>query len=563
MAVDTPWPLAELGYGFDPSIRVWRPTAQRPDFAYSDGDATEARLLSIVQAAEDRSVLSPTLRASITDWPSLYHFSPLRANLLRPLQAQLAGRRILEIGAGCGALTRFMGESGAQVLALEGSPQRAAIVAARCADLAQVTVVADTLQHLPAALRFDQVTLIGVLEYARLFFPADADTDPVDAMLARAAQYLNPQGLLLVAIENQLGLKYFAGYSEDHLGIPLYGIEDLYASDGVVTFGRAELQARLDRAGLTTQQWLYPFPDYKLPRTLLTERAVQCRDDVDLSPLLSMAVAADPQRPSRVLFALEQAWRVVYRNRLAGELANSFLVVATGGAEPQAISPDVLAYHYSVDRRPQFAKQLRIESHPDGCRVINQALSPHRSHEHLPVSLHWDTVPFQVGELWLLRLVRMVNQPGWDAAMLAAWLQPWLQQLLHDAGLDRRAVTLLTRLDGQFIDAVPQNLLMTETGGCFIDLEWRLRDGIEFGHVLYRAVVLSLLAVSSMAAPAVGQPTRLLAVFKCCAQQLGWTVANVHCQRFHACEKQFQYWATGQSWCDFVDIADALLPIRT
>ena len=44
--------------------------------------------------------------------------------------------------------------------------------------------------------------------------------------------------------------------------MPMYGIEDHYDADGIVTFGRDELAARLATAGLTCQQWWYPFPDY-------------------------------------------------------------------------------------------------------------------------------------------------------------------------------------------------------------------------------------------------------------------------------------------------------------
>src|SRR5690606_8430594 len=151
------------GYVRDAVSGCWLPVTDRPGFSYTDGDALEAGLLARVQATADRSVLSPELSAAVTDWPSRYHFSPRRANLLRPFTHWLKGRSVLEIGAGCGALTRFLGESGARVLALEGSPRRAAVAAARCADLDHVTVVGDSLQQFQPGVRFDVVTLIGVL----------------------------------------------------------------------------------------------------------------------------------------------------------------------------------------------------------------------------------------------------------------------------------------------------------------------------------------------------------------------------------------------------------------
>ena len=81
--------------------------------------------------------LESELAAAIRDWPSQYHLDAARANLLRPI-APASGATVLEIGAGCGAITRFLGETGATVLALEGSLARARIAASRCRDLDNV-----------------------------------------------------------------------------------------------------------------------------------------------------------------------------------------------------------------------------------------------------------------------------------------------------------------------------------------------------------------------------------------------------------------------------------------
>jgi hypothetical protein len=98
-------------------------------FAYSDGQAVEERLLRVLTEAADLSTMSRELITKITDWPSEYHLSPQRHNLLRHLD-RLDGARVLELGAGCGAVTRFLGERGAYVSAVEGSLIRARCVAA-------------------------------------------------------------------------------------------------------------------------------------------------------------------------------------------------------------------------------------------------------------------------------------------------------------------------------------------------------------------------------------------------------------------------------------------------
>lgn len=547
------------GYRPEAETGCWVPVGRESEFGYSDGDAVEARLLAWVRGVVDRSVLSEELRAGITDWPSRYHLSPLRANLLRPLAGWLTGRTVLEIGAGCGALTRYLGELDVPVVALEGSPRRAAIAAARCADLANVAVIADSFQHFAPTARFDVVTLVGVLEYARLFYRTDPGVDPVNAMLARARALLKPGGVLLLAIENQLGLKYFAGCREDHVAVPMHGIEDLYRADGVVTFGRAELGDRLDAAGLPARAWWYPFPDYKLPVSVLSEAAVSGRHGLDLSPLPMGSVVADPQVPPHWNFSLEQAWRVVFRNRLAGELANSFLVAA-GAGELDLPAADALVHHYAVDRRPAFAKAVTIRADGDRTAVMSVRLAPEARLPALPLRQQLHDASFAPGELWHGRLLQLLNQPGWTVDMIADWARTWLGHLAQRAGVAR--LEWHQRLDGRLVDAVPRNLMVAGGHGEFIDLEWELAEGVGFDHLLYRGLMVSLLSAGSCAEPAPGQSIEIASLFGAVAEACGYRVGPGELAACHAAERQFQYWVHGGAWIDFGELVGYRMPVR-
>ena len=235
----------------------FRPEAEA--FGYSEGAEAEQRLLDIVERLHDRSTFSPEYLDNIVDWSTRYHFSRARHCLLRPLDIG-PGDRVLELGCGTGAITRYLGETGAEVTAVEGSLARARVAAARCADLPNVTVIADDLQGAEVEGPYDWVTFIGVLEYAAAYSAAE---DPYQSYLQAAMRHLEPGGKLVVAIENQLGLKYFNACGEDHLGKPFMGIQDLYQRHGGPrTFGRQALSRVLARAGLPQQQWLYPYPDY-------------------------------------------------------------------------------------------------------------------------------------------------------------------------------------------------------------------------------------------------------------------------------------------------------------
>jgi protein-L-isoaspartate O-methyltransferase len=137
-------------------------------FNYSDGSATELRMLKIVEQAQDVSSLSEEIERSVYDWASTYHFSRSRASLLRPLPIEHADS-VLEIGAGCGAITRYLAETANSVLAYEGSALRAAVARARLRGLGNTEVVARAWTGDETNEKFDWAVLVGVLEYAGLY----------------------------------------------------------------------------------------------------------------------------------------------------------------------------------------------------------------------------------------------------------------------------------------------------------------------------------------------------------------------------------------------------------
>ena len=338
----------------NPSSLVWERPGAAP-IPYVDG--AESRILELVRNAKDLSVFSPELAAAISDWPTEYHFSCARHLLLRPLAIQ-PGDRVLELGCGCGALTRHLGECRARVDAVEGSPLRAQVAAARCRDLPNVAVHLDDLAQFSSPSSYDWVLLVGVLEYAPVFSSAP---DPIADTLARASRFLSPQGRLVVAIENKLGLKYFNACSEDHLGIPFYGIQNLYAHKQPVTFGKMELANRLSQAGLSCTHFFYPFPDYKLPETILANAALSSPpfNPCDVLPSASSRDYSSPAAPRP--FSEPLVARELFANGLLADLANSFLVVASQTPLPPPHPDSTLAWRFTLHTHPPSAS-IRVHS---------------------------------------------------------------------------------------------------------------------------------------------------------------------------------------------------------
>ncbi len=488
--------LTQAGYVQSQPTAIW----MKPGFAgigYSDGDAVEERIAALLAKASDLSVLSAELATHISDWPTLYHLSNSRANIARPFQDLITGADVLEIGAGCGALTRFFGESGAQVLALEGSPRRAAIARSRTRDLANVTVMSDRFDQFACQLRFDVVTLIGVLEYAALFTEGD---QPAVRMLEQIRDLLKPDGKLIVAIENQLGLKYFAGAAEDHLNMPMHGIEGRYGKEEPRTFGRRELVAILAQAGFAGQEFLAPFPDYKLPVSIVTEHGLACAG-FDATAFAWQSARRDYQLPRYCAFALELAWPEVAANGLSLDLANSFLVLA-GIADKPRIDLTTLAYHYSTRQRlPTYCKETRFHFENDVVQVHYRLMAKSAVAANQLVRFNVpERADYVNGTPLSFDLMAIVSRDGWRMEDVSDFLGRYLsivESLAGTQGVPLQVTSLATPIPGAYFDAVPQNILLDAEGQWhLIDNEWELLAPFPVGWLLYRTLMLLIMSLT-------------------------------------------------------------------
>lgn len=530
------------GYVFDASRRIWAKPGDGA-FSYSDGDEVEQRIGAAIEGSEDVSLFSPELRKHQTDWPSIYHLSPVRANLLRPTASLLSGARILEIGAGCGAITRFLGEQGAHVVALEGSARRASITASRCRELERVLVVRDRFAEFATEQRFDVVTLIGVLEYARLY---SDDPDPVQETLRKARSLLSDRGVLLVAIENQLGLKYFAGAPEDHLGRPMAGIQDNYPPGGVVTFGKQELGRRMRDAGFTNVEFALPFPDYKLPQTVVLPAGYADGNGFDAASLAGQAAHADPQ-VTRPLFAQGPAFRVAARNGLLADIANSFLVMCGKSDEAPRFAdaaPDVLAAHYAANRPARYTKGASFLRNEQGNIHVRRAplsASVHdASTQEALIAQVLDNEDYFAGTNWGDRFEALVSKPGWSVDDLVPWILRWRDAVAAVASVVPEEMTIETPISGRLFDAVPRNLIVDGDESRFFDLEWHATSTIPFGHLVCRALQTALAHLSSVATPADPILLHFPTFARALCRHIGLLITNTDLERYLDAEASYQ-----------------------
>jgi 2-polyprenyl-3-methyl-5-hydroxy-6-metoxy-1,4-benzoquinol methylase len=277
---------------------------------YSDGPI-EDEILNVVKNAENYfDVISKDNR-----WPILYHLSPIRENIIDwyPFEEDA---EILEIGAGCGAITGALCNNTQKVVCVELSKKRALINAYRHIQKDNLEIVVGNFNDIKLNNKFDYITLIGVLEYAASY----TDTEnPYEDFLRKIKGLLKPSGKLIIAIENKFGLKYWSGCREDHTGEFFDGIQNYIGNKKVSTFSKKEVEKILYKTGFDKLEFYYPMPDYKLPSQMFSDKKLP-----NVGELKNLISNYDQNRV--VLFDECLAYDNIIKNGEFDFFANSFLI---------------------------------------------------------------------------------------------------------------------------------------------------------------------------------------------------------------------------------------------
>ena len=323
---------------------------------YNDGDEIEERLLNICKSGKVEEEL-----LNGNEWPILYHLSDIRKNIVAwyPIDKT---QNVLEIGSGCGAITGILADKAEKVTCIELSKRRSIINAYRNKDYDNVEIMVGNFEDIEITEKYDYVTLIGVFEYAAHYISGE---NPYEEMLRRVQNYIKPNGRILIAIENKMGMKYINGAKEDHVSRAFAGIEDYRYIKGVRTFSKPELCMMFERCGITKYEFFYPMPDYKLPHTIYSEEIQPNRGDIRIWGTNYDATRIGLYNDG--IFADQ-----ICKDKMFSYFSNSFFIVCNADENP------IRYVHYAGTRIPELCMCTKIE------RKSNQTIATKEYMNNIP-----------------------------------------------------------------------------------------------------------------------------------------------------------------------------------
>lgn len=173
---------------------------------------------------------------------------------------------------------------------------------------------------------YDFIIAVDVLEYAET---------PV-ALLCRIRSLLKPDGKLLLAADNRLGIRYFCGDQDFFTNKNYDGIENyrhLLSWEREAVTGRAyaktEISEFLEKVGFSKHRFFSVFPRISNPQLLLAE-------DYEPNEALDIRIFPEYNSPDTVFLMEEELYPSLLENHLLHGMANGFFVECPldGGYSP-------------------------------------------------------------------------------------------------------------------------------------------------------------------------------------------------------------------------------------
>lgn len=495
---------------------------------YCDG-AIEDTMLDI--AKNYAKVEYPRIIEEHANWPIMYHFSTQRENIVDWIPMDKSAK-VLEIGAGCGAITGALARKAGEVTCVDLSKKRSLINAYRNQDCDNVTIRVGNFKDIEPELDtdYDYCLLIGVFEYGQSYMGGDT---PYEDFLKIIRKHTKASGKIVIAIENRYGLKYWAGCKEDHLGTYFSGLEGYKPEDGVKTFSKKGLERIFKTCNEANVHFYYPYPDYKFMNMLFSDERLPQKGELCLN-------MRNFDRDRVKLFDEKAVFDGIIEDGNFDLYSNSYLIILGDDVETEYV-------RYSNDRADEYkicTELLNI----NGDRIVKKRALSDSGKEHLQqmrasydkLAVQYRNTPVSICPCKLIEEGKSVIFPFVRGRQLSELMDECLSNQDNE-GFLALFNEYVKRINAGNIgdladyDLIFSNILVDGDNWTVIDYEWVENHHVDTKELAYRALYCYILE----------DENRVILNYDSIIKELGITVDEEQGYREH--EAMFQKEVTGRN----------------
>ena len=184
----------------------------------------------------------------------------------------------------------------------------------RKANLAVVDEYSYFVEALDDGKKYDVIIMYDLYDFCI------SNKQSVRELIDNLLSIKKNNGKLLLALENKLGMKYFAGCQEEQRGGYYIGIEDYCKwDDAIQPLSKKELEDIIKEFNNVTYRFYYPYPDYKYPTMIYTDDCLPKEGELSRN-------TRNVDMDRYVMFDEARAFDSVIKAGLFPEFSNSYLV---------------------------------------------------------------------------------------------------------------------------------------------------------------------------------------------------------------------------------------------
>ena len=447
---------------------------------YADG--SEEFFINLFNSADVEN--DSLLAVHAKDWATKYHLSPERINVISPfIDLFDTNGNVLEIGAGMGAISRWLGKNFRHLDCIEGNVNRAKALRSRTRNMENVDIYAgNVLKTNLNACEYDLATLIGVLEYIP-FYSDEPPEESVVGFLRNIHDTLTDNGLLIISIENKFGLKYFSGCAEDHNGDMFSGIMD-YPFKSAVTFGRNELESLIRLAGFSGVQFYHAYPDYKMPVSVFRE----CSEIYKLNPDIFWPKQIMDNIPRKHLFLEPLAIKSLFKEKMIHYFSNSFIVLCAKSTDINLKTDWLFAKCTDPLINADYRHWVKIvPDKTDGFTVEKKAIKHNENQkENEEFSVRLTNREYVHGSALIFEALRAFLAKDNYMSFINLLTEIRDELLGNSIGKDEEGYSLVS---GYFFDFCFWNLIRSDGKLIYFDNKWNAKSDMPVDYIIFRNII--------------------------------------------------------------------------
>lgn len=248
------------------------------DYKYNEFDIEDLKRFNKELKSTNSVKKSLELLESNKDWVERYAIDTSRSTWISFFKEYI-GDICLDIGCGFGNNTRVLSKYAKKTYGFDITVERleTLLLLSRNITVAQGNIFSVDIRN----KSINTILLIGVLEWLGVSNIGNVKELQIEA-LKRINGWLKDDGILILAIENRIGIQYFAG-AKDHQGTRFTSLlprkmanftkKILYSEPyRTYTYSNYGYKKLLRESGFNYWQFYYTFPDYRYPKII-------CDDD--------------------------------------------------------------------------------------------------------------------------------------------------------------------------------------------------------------------------------------------------------------------------------------------